>query len=83
MKSLRTLIFILVIVAIAIFLSWPTDPGINIPFLGIQREVKTRLGLDLVGGIQVLMEADLPAGQAIDSEAMDTAMRIVSDQVAA
>ncbi len=79
MKHLRTLIFILVVVIIAVYFAWPTDPGIH--FLGIDREIKTRFGLDLVGGVQVLLEADVPADQPVSSDSMDTAARIVSDRV--
>ncbi len=79
MKHSRTLIFILVMVAIATYLIWPGDPGIH--FLGVNRDVKTRLGLDLVGGIQVLLEADVPTNTPVSSESMDTAAQIVSERV--
>ncbi len=44
------------------------------------RDVKPRLGLDLQGGLQVLLEADLPAGSTITPEAMGTARDIVENR---
>ncbi len=78
-KQLRMLILILVLLAIAIWVDLPNNPGIH--FAGIERDIKTKLGLDLVGGVQALLEADLPADTAIDAEAMNTAVRIVENRV--
>jgi preprotein translocase subunit SecD len=79
MKQYRTLIFILVIVLVATWLVLPNHPGIH--FAGINREISTRLGLDLEGGVQVLLEADLPEGAEISDESMDTATSIVENRV--
>ncbi|RPI33311.1 MAG: protein translocase subunit SecD [Chloroflexota bacterium] len=79
MKLYRTPLLILVIVLIAVWLVLPNNPGIH--FGGIEREISTRLGLDLVGGVQVLLEADLPEGTEIDRDAMDTATKIVDNRV--
>lgn len=40
-----------------------------------------RLGLDLQGGTQVLLEADLEDGATLDSGAMDTAKQIIDNRV--
>src|SRR5688572_24251109 len=45
-----------------------------------QQNVDTRLGLDLRGGVQVLMEADLPAETAITAESMDVARTIIENR---
>jgi preprotein translocase subunit SecD len=79
MKTYRWLIFILVIVALAIWIDLPNNPGIHIA--GINRDIDTRLGLDLVGGVQALLEADLPEGTAVEAEKMRTATRIVENRV--
>ncbi len=52
------IILIVVVVALAIYIVIPNSPGFH--FLGLNKDVATRLGLDLVGGVQALMEADLP-----------------------
>jgi protein-export membrane protein SecD len=38
-------------------------------------------GLDLQGGLQVLLEADIPADQSITTEQMDTARQIIDQRV--
>jgi protein-export membrane protein SecD len=40
-----------------------------------------RLGLDLQGGLQVLLEADVPEDQEVTQDAMDTARQIVDRRV--
>ncbi len=40
-----------------------------------------RLGLDLQGGLQVLLEADVPAEEPITPEQMQTVRRIIEDRV--
>jgi protein-export membrane protein SecD len=47
----------------------------------IQRDIALRLGLDLQGGLQVLLAADVPAGQELDDASMETARRIVENRV--
>ncbi len=47
-----------------------------------QRDLtELKLGLDLQGGTQVLLEADVPEGQTLDSGTMDTAKLIVENRV--
>ncbi len=79
MRTYRWLIIILIVVAVAIWIDLPNNPGIH--FAGIDRNIETRLGLDLVGGVQALLEADLPEGTEVDSEKMQTATRIVENRV--
>jgi preprotein translocase subunit SecD len=79
MKRYRPLIAIVIILLIAVWLIIPNNPGINIG--SFNREIKTHLGLDLVGGVQVLLEADLPETTEVTSEAMSTAASIVENRV--
>ncbi len=47
-----------------------------------QRDIALRLGLDLQGGLQVLLAADVPEDQeGLDAAAMETARRIVENRV--
>jgi len=73
------LILIVVVVALAVYIAIPNSPGFH--FLGMNRDFQTRLGLDLVGGVQALLEADLPAETAIDAAAMEAAANIVENRV--
>lgn len=45
-----------------------------------ERDVKPRLGLDLQGGLQVLLEADLPVETDVTPESMETARDIVENR---
>jgi preprotein translocase subunit SecD len=73
------LIILAVIVALALWIVYPDNPGIHVG--SINREIATRLGLDLVGGVQALLEADLPAETEVTAEMMSTANRIVENRV--
>lgn len=46
-----------------------------------QRDIELQLGLDLQGGLQVLLAADPPEGQEFDPGSMETARRIVENRV--
>lgn len=79
MKNYRILILIVIVIGIAIWLNVPNNPGIH--FGSIDHNIQTRLGLDLVGGVQALLEADMPEGQTIDADKMNTARTIVENRV--
>jgi protein-export membrane protein SecD len=66
-----------------IWVDLPSNPGIHIHLgpISIDRNIKVHQGLDLQGGIQVLLEADLPQGQEVDPGAMDAAKVIVKNRV--
>ena len=78
----RLIIPILALLLVAIFIVAPNS-RINLSNLGINvdRSFPTRLGLDLVGGVQALLEADLPETTSITSDDMVTARSIVENRV--
>ncbi len=82
-KNFRTLIFVLILVAIAVWIVLPGNPGLHVKLgaLEINKPIEVRQGLDLQGGLQVLLEADLPADEEITSEAMGAARTIVENRV--
>lgn len=82
-RDARLLVLIVVITVFAAWVSWPNNPGIRLRLGGIKidRDIETRLGLDLRGGMQVLLEADLPADKDIEPEAMRAAKAIVENRV--
>ena len=73
------LVSIIVLIIITIWIVWPTNPGIHLG--SINKDIQTKLGLDLVGGVQALLEADLPTGTKVDPEALSTARTIVENRV--
>lgn len=84
MRNLTSrLILIAVIVALAAWVDFSNKITIPNPITGqtlFQRDVTPRLGLDLRGGLQVVLEADLPEGTTISKEQMDTAKLILENR---
>jgi len=79
MKRYRTQILIVIIAALSIWIVLPNNPGIHIG--SFSKDIKTSLGLDLVGGAQVLLEADVPDTTTVTSDAMSTARTIVENRI--
>lgn len=72
------LIVAIVLLAVAIWMVQPANPGIKIG--NFSRTMKTHLGLDLQGGMQVLLEADVPADQNVDAQALQDAKTILENR---
>ncbi|MGA9532772.1 MAG: protein translocase subunit SecD [Anaerolineales bacterium] len=70
---------VVIVIISAIYLVLPNNPGIHIG--PIDRQVDIVRGLDLQGGLRVLMEADLPANVQVSNEQMQTARDIVENRV--
>ena len=81
MSQYKKLIVLLIIVVIALLINVPINnhPGINIG--NFSKTIETRLGLDLVGGVQVLLEADLPDDTSIPHDTLVTSMRTAASIV--
>lgn len=77
LKYQRLIVLVVLIAALAVYI----DVADSFQLGEIKREFTTQLGLDLVGGAQALLEADLPAETAIDADAMNTAANIVENRV--
>jgi preprotein translocase subunit SecD len=78
------ILVILLVLALALWIDLNDEIKIPNPFNQnaslFARNVKPRLGLDLQGGLQVLLEADLPADAQVTREAMETARGIVESR---
>ena len=77
------LIIILAILGLALWIDLNDSLVIDNPFNDtriLDHNVTTRLGLDLRGGLQVLLEADLPADTPVDADAMETARTIMENR---
>jgi preprotein translocase subunit SecD len=75
MNPFRNLVLIGIVVGLAVYLVLPNNPG----FFG--RPIEDHRGLDLVGGAQVLLEADLPEGVEVTDDQMETAAEIIEGRV--
>jgi preprotein translocase subunit SecD len=78
-RNTRWLIPILLIIASAVWIVLPNNPGIHLG--SFDREIKVVQGLDLQGGLRVLLEADLPADSEVTSDQMETAREIIENRV--
>lgn len=77
------LAFIVLVAALAIWVDTVREIQIRNPFndaVLFQYSVEPRLGLDLQGGLQVLLEADVPEGTEIDAAELETARTIVENR---
>ncbi len=71
------LVFILLLIAIVVVLNLPKQPGIITSIF--KREIKPVLGLDLTGGVQVLLSP--PAGFQYTAENLKDAKQILENRV--
>ncbi len=82
-RNTALLVGVIILAAVLIWIDLPDNPGIHIHwgFINIDKDIRVHQGLDLQGGLQVLLEADVPEGTEVDSEAIDTAKVIVENRV--
>jgi len=82
-RPYTTLVIILLLVAFAAWVDLSKQINISNPFNGkpfINRNTDIRLGLDLRGGLQVLLEADLPANTTVNSNDLATTRQILENR---
>ncbi|MEI8132815.1 MAG: protein translocase subunit SecD [Leptolinea sp.] len=72
------LLAILILMAAVIWIVLPNNPGISIG--NVQRSLQTQLGLDLRGGLRVLLEVDLPAETQVTAQEMEDAKKILESR---
>jgi preprotein translocase subunit SecD len=61
---------LIVIIFITLVAGWIDLPGDTLDVFGIKEDVEVSEGLDLQGGVQVLLEANPPEGQEVDSDTL-------------
>ena len=78
------IILIVVVLAVALWVDLNDKLEVVNPFdqnvFLFERDVKPQLGLDLRGGLQVLLEADLPDTADVTRDSMETARNIVENR---
>ncbi len=78
-RNIVMLIAILVLTAMVVYVNLPGDVGLHVG--PIQWDFAIRQGLDLQGGLQVLLEADLPPGEELDPGSLKVAAQIIESRV--
>ena len=79
--TLSLLLFIILLAAAAGYVVWPNNPGLNIPFLGINRPLNVNLGLDLQGGLRVLLKPNATTNSADLQSSVNTAESQIAQRV--
>jgi len=77
------LVLILILVAFALWIDLSSQITIINPFNQtalVERNVSARLGLDLRGGLQTLLEADLPASTTVSQDDLNVARQILENR---
>ncbi len=77
----RTYISLALIILLAIFAGWLALSNPTIRIGDFVREVKVHLGLDLQGGLRVLLQANVPPGASVDRDQMQVARSIIDKRV--
>ena len=77
------LIFIIVLLALALWIDFSKEISLTNPFTDtplFTRNVEARLGLDLRGGLQTLLEADLPETATVASGELEVTRQILESR---
>ncbi len=78
----RNYILLVAIIFLALAAAWvdlPDNPGLNLgPF---KKELRVHEGLDLQGGVQIAFEPDVPAGQTVSSESLDSVKGVIEKRI--
>ncbi len=84
-RNVSLLVGIILLTAVLIWIDQPNNPGLHLRIgsFRIDRDITIHQGLDLQGGLQVLLEADVPPDQEADFDArtMEAARVIVENRV--
>lgn len=75
MKNNTRFILVLLFWLVVVWAILPSNPGIKLG--DFERTMETQLGLDLRGGMRVLLEADLSDGQTITQQELEDAKTIL------
>jgi len=73
-----TIVVLLLLIAVAIWIDLPNNPGIKLG--NFSRSLDVVLGLDLQGGLQVLLEADVPPDVTVDPQSMEDTKIILENR---
>jgi protein-export membrane protein SecD len=85
MKRRNTVLLVAVIILalVVVYIALPNSPGLHVELgpLKLDQDFQIRQGLDLRGGLQVMLEADLPPGEAPEPGSVEVASQIIENRV--
>src|SRR5215203_2205901 len=74
----QTLIIIIILTTVSV---WICLPGTTGNILGLKDNIIVNEGLDLQGGLQVLLEANATEGQSVDADALNGTRNTIEKRV--
>jgi protein-export membrane protein SecD len=82
-RNIILLISIIILTLLAIYVVVPNSPGLHLLLgpIDIDSDFGIKQGLDLQGGLQVLLEADLPPDQDLEAGSIGVAATIIENRV--
>ena len=85
-RHVTWLLTTILLIAMGVWISLPNNPGIHVDLTNdgkpdIDKSIDVVQGLDLAGGVQILLQADVAPGTVVDQTSMDEARRIVSERI--
>lgn len=80
------LVIVSLIIAFSVWVAVPSNPGLYVDTNNdgdpeVDRTIEIVQGLDLAGGVKILLEADIPQSQSIPEGNMDQTRRIIEQRV--
>jgi protein-export membrane protein SecD len=74
---------IIILGLIALYVDLPKSPGVHVEVGPVQvsQDFQIKQGLDLQGGLQVMLEADLPPGESPEPGSVEVASQIIENRV--
>ncbi len=79
-RTVWSLVGIFLLAAVASYIALPHVGGVELANR-VYESVVYHLGLDLQGGLRVVLEADMPEGQTVDAAQMEAAKQIIERRV--
>ncbi|MDQ4077765.1 MAG: protein translocase subunit SecD [Chloroflexota bacterium] len=79
-RTVWALVGIFLLAVVTIYIALPHEGGVPLG-TRVNESITYHLGLDLQGGLRVLLEADMPEGQAVDADQMEAAKQIIERRV--
>lgn len=78
-RNYMLLVGIIFLALIAAWINLPDNPGLRVG--PINKEIKVHEGLDLQGGLQVLLQADVSDCNSVSAESMQAAKAVVENRI--
>jgi len=80
-RNITLFIFIVLLTLFGVWVDTTDHIHIELGPIKIDRDIRIRQGLDLQGGLQVVLEADVPSTEKVPDEAMEAVVSIVDNRV--